>query len=234
MSMSMVDDPAAVHYPDSDGEPMAENARQALIIRTLILGFERLYAGRADVWVGGDCFWYPVEGDPRTVTAPDVIVVAGLPAPIDVNTLGSYRQWEHSPAPLLVVEVLSPSNTAADLIRKLAFYDQYGVREYWLFDPDNGLLQVYWRDGEVMAAALHPEAGWVSPATGVHLRVVNGELVASDPGGGRAWRSPLAEAERADAEARRADAEARRADAEAERARALEARVAELERRLGI
>lgn len=216
--MPMPFDTDAVHYPDSDGEPMAENARQALIIRTLILGFERRFSGRRDAWVGGDCFWYPVQGDPRTVTAPDVIVVTDLPAPIDVRSLGSYRQWEHGPPPLLVVEVLSPSNTPADMIRKLAFYDQFGVREYWVVDPDHGLLEIHWRDGDRLVPAVHPEEGWVSPFTSVRVSMVDGEVVVVDPDGERRWLAPIDEAHRADEAVHRADE--------------LAARVAELEQRL--
>ncbi len=58
--MPLIDDQSLDHafYPESDNEPMAENHRQSEIIRTLILGFQRLYVGRPDVLVGGDNFWY--------------------------------------------------------------------------------------------------------------------------------------------------------------------------------
>ncbi|MDP9472767.1 MAG: Uma2 family endonuclease [Chloroflexota bacterium] len=45
-------------------------------------------------------------------------------------------------APDLVVEILSPSTARQDRIRKLALYASYGVREYWLIDPDAKALQV--------------------------------------------------------------------------------------------
>ena len=81
MVMATVRDRALhqVVYPESDGEPMAESWLQAEVIRMLVAGFIRLFAGHPGVVVGGDNFWYPVKGDPRTVVAPDVFVIVGMP-----------------------------------------------------------------------------------------------------------------------------------------------------------
>jgi Uma2 family endonuclease len=43
----------------------------------------------------------------------------------------------------LVVEILSPSNTAIEMERKFKVYRQAGVREYWIIDPENNGLTVY-------------------------------------------------------------------------------------------
>ena len=82
MAMPLIDDRSLDHviYPESDDEPMSECALQGLAIRTLVLGFERLYSGRDDVFVGADQFWYPVKGEPKIVAAPDTMVVVGLSA----------------------------------------------------------------------------------------------------------------------------------------------------------
>ncbi|MDP9402324.1 MAG: Uma2 family endonuclease [Actinomycetota bacterium] len=39
-------------------------------------------------------------------------------------------------APLLVVEILSPSTRAADLGAKRVKYEELGVAVYWIVDPD--------------------------------------------------------------------------------------------------
>lgn len=39
-------------------------------------------------------------------------------------------------APLLAVEVLSPSSRLTDPGTKKLFYERLGVRSYWLVDPD--------------------------------------------------------------------------------------------------
>ena len=214
MSMPSIETDQAygdVIYPESDDKPMAENPLQGSVIRMLVCGFMRLFDGRDDMFVGGDFFWYPVEGDHKTVTAPDVTVIADLPQPVDYRTMGSYRQWVFSGRVLLAVEVWSPSDTAKEMIRKLAFYERHGVAECWMFDPQDGSLAVYVRVGDQFRVITDAGNGWTSPNTGVHLAVVGTELLVSDPDG-RPWSTPLEEARRADEMAARAEQMAGRAD----------------------
>ena len=63
-----------IHYPDSDGKPIAENTEQFDYIVDIKLGLEWLFAKRADVFIAGDLLWYPIEGDNKTCIAPDVLV----------------------------------------------------------------------------------------------------------------------------------------------------------------
>lgn len=226
MVATSVDNPGAVVYPESDGAPMADNPTQGRAIRYLVHGFERLFHGRSDVFVGGDFFWYPVEGQPSIVQAPDVTVIAGLPGPIADRDMPSYRQWMYGGYVLLAVEVLSPSNTPAEMTRKLAFYDRHGVREYWVFDPYAGVLQVYARQGDRLVL-VGGEQPVVCPVTGVTAAVVEGRIHVTEPGG-RVWLSALEESLRLDAELQRADVAAQRAAAESQRADAAGAEVAAL------
>ncbi|MEO0563402.1 MAG: Uma2 family endonuclease [Chloroflexota bacterium] len=46
-------------------------------------------------------------------------------------------------APELVVEVLSPSTARRDRTEKFDLYERYGVREYWIADPRDSLVEVY-------------------------------------------------------------------------------------------
>jgi prevent-host-death family protein len=69
------------------------------------------------------------------VVQPDILVICDTEK-IDAN--GKYRG-----VPTLVVEVLSPSTRNKDMTKKLNLYQQTGVREYWLIDPDQRTAHQY-------------------------------------------------------------------------------------------
>jgi Uma2 family endonuclease len=228
---------AAVVYPDSDGQPMAENTLQFEWIVTIKEGLEALYRDLPDVFVAGDLLWYPVEGDPKTRQAPDALVVFGRPK----GHRGSYKQWEEGGiAPQVVFEVLSPGNRPGELIRKFQFYERFGVEEYYVYDPDQNTLSGWQRaDGELRE--IDEMNGWTSPRLGVRFERTGETLRLIRPDGrpfltyqeqdlAREAERRRAETERqrAEAEAQRAEAEAQRAETEAQRAEA-EAQRAEAE-----
>lgn len=45
-------------------------------------------------------------------------------------------------APDLVVEILSPSTSRRDQVVKRKLYGKYGVKEFWVVDPDAGSVEV--------------------------------------------------------------------------------------------
>ncbi len=229
----------AVVYPDSDGQPMADNTKQFRWIVVIQQNLEWLFAEEADVFVAGDLLWYPVEGDNRTRTAPDVMVAFGRPK----GDRGSYRQWlEDNLPPQVVFEILSPGNTRAEMNRKLLFYDRFGVEEYYLYDPDRNSLQG-WRRSEDFLDVIDPIAGWSSPRLGIRFDLAGEELTVFRPDN-EPFLSYTEIAQRAEAERQRAEAERQRAEtehqrAETERQRAetaeeLAARLAEQLRALGV
>ncbi|MFO0805429.1 MAG: hypothetical protein U0791_20180 [Gemmataceae bacterium] len=57
-----------VHYPESDGEPMADNTLQFTWISILKWNLEHLFAKDPDVFVAGDHLIHPIEGDPLART----------------------------------------------------------------------------------------------------------------------------------------------------------------------
>jgi Uma2 family endonuclease len=56
-------------------------------------------------------------------------------------------------APDVTVEVLSPSTARTDRGKKMQMFARYGVREYWLVDPDEPRVEVYWLADDVYALA---------------------------------------------------------------------------------
>jgi Uma2 family endonuclease len=59
------------------------------------------------------------------------------------------RYWHG--APDLVIEILSPSTALNDRGVKFDTYEKYGVREYWLVDPEAKFTEVYRHDGSRFA-----------------------------------------------------------------------------------
>ncbi len=205
-----------VVYPDSDGQPMADNTKQFRYIMTIQGGLAALFAHRLDVFVAGDLLWYPVEGRNTIRAAPDVMVVFGRPP----GDRGSYQQWREADlAPQVVFEILSPGNTTTEMVRKFDFYQRYGVEEYYLYDPDRGSL----RGWQHRSSQLHEIAGingWISPWLGVRFTLEGTELVLYRPDG-RRFETFIELDQRAEAEYQRAQAEHQRAERLAERLRAL-------------
>jgi Uncharacterized protein conserved in cyanobacteria len=159
---------AQVIYPDSDGQPRANNTKQFRWILVIQQNLDWLYANDPNVFVAGDLFWYPVEGKPNIVNAPDVMVVLGRPK----GDRGSYQQWnEDNIAPQVVFEILSPGNSQNEMDRKLLFYDRYGVLEYYIYNPENNQLRG-WLRGEEGLDAIASLDQWVKSAIGNSLRPI--------------------------------------------------------------
>lgn len=216
---------AEVIYPDSDGQPMADNTRQFDYIVMIQGGLAAMFADRPEVFVAGDLLWYPVEGRTDIRVAPDALVAFGRPK----GYRGSYIQHrEGGIAPQVVFEVLSPGNTPAEMRKKLQFYDRYGVEEYYEYDPDRGTLRG-WLRREGGLQAVDPLHDWVSPRLGIRFDLEGLDLVVYRPDG-RRFETFLELEQRAEAERQRAEMERQKVSVERQRAE----RLAERLRALGI
>ena len=205
--------PPVVFYPDSDGQPMADNTKQFRWIVVIQQNLDWLFADDPDVFVAGDLLWYPVEGDNKTRVAPDAMVVLGRPK----GDRGSYKQWqEDNLAPQVVFEILSPGNTKAEMDRKLLFYQRFGVDEYYLYDPDKNTLKGWLRRGTGLDA-IKPIDDWVSPQLNIRFDTSADELQIFRPDGEK-FLSYIEIAQRAEEERQRAEEERQRAKEERQRA----------------
>jgi len=152
-------------YPDSDGQPMADNTEQFQWIVLLKENLECLFSNNPNVFIAGDLLWYPMEGHPEIRVAPDVLVAFGRPK----GRRGSYQQWrEDNITPQVVFEILSPGNTQQEMIRKLKFYERYGVEEYYIYDPDRNDFTGLQRQGNELQV-IDGIKDWTSPRLGIRM-----------------------------------------------------------------
>ena len=76
-----------------------------------------------------------LDCDNKTMVQPDLLVICG---PYDLGA----KRFEG--APDLVLEILSPSTRSKDMLLKLYKYQNAGVKEYWIVDPDRETVMVYY------------------------------------------------------------------------------------------
>ena len=197
-------------YPDSDGQPMADNTKQFELIVLIKKNLDLLFANDENVFVAGDLLWYPTEGNNKLRVAPDVMVAFGR----QKGNRGSYQQWkEDNIAPQVVFEILSPGNTTKEMTNKYRFYQSYGVEEYYLYDPDSNKLVVWLRSGDELKA-IEQVAGWVSPRLGIRFELSESELKIYRPDGQLFLSYLEVEQQRQQAEERAEQAEERAEQAE--------------------
>ena len=79
--------------------------------------------------------------DEYTVLQPDILFVSR-------ERVAAIVKERIEGSPDLVVEVLSPSTFHKDIRRKMRVYSQFGVREYWIVDPEEQTMELYQRVGE--------------------------------------------------------------------------------------
>ena len=78
---------------------------------------------------------------PLTIVQPDLMIVC------DKDKLDGRRC---NGAPDFIIEIVSPGNPADDYIRKLYYYKNAGVREYWIVDPRRKIVTVNYFEGNML------------------------------------------------------------------------------------
>lgn len=74
------------------------------------------------------------DSETLTVLQPDVSVICDLLKLDDKGCVG---------APDLVIEILSPGNTDKEMKHKYAIYEESGVKEYWVVQPEYNNVHIY-------------------------------------------------------------------------------------------
>ena len=116
------------------------------------------------------------------VVIPDIAVVCDKQKLDDAGCRG---------APDFVVEVLSPSTSSHDHLRKKMLYERHGVKEYWLVDPINRIITTYLlgHDGKFGPASFFAEESKITVQAVAGLEIYakdvfppNERIVSQSPG----------------------------------------------------
>ena len=122
-----------VIYPETDGKPMAETDIHRKLMTDFIEMLSNHFRSRPDVYVSGNLLLYYERGNPTKSVAPDVLVVFG----VEKKRRRTYLLWEEGKGPDFVLELVSKNTYRKDLKEKKDLYASvFGVKEYYLYDPD--------------------------------------------------------------------------------------------------
>ena len=86
--------------------------------------------------VGEPFYEIDIHFDGENVLRPDVIFIRNE----NKKIIG--EKWIEG-APDIVVEIVSPTSSGRDFIEKKEIYEKFGVKEYWIVDPENKVIQVF-------------------------------------------------------------------------------------------
>ena len=216
-----------VEYPSEDGEPMANDAWQWNGIVDTAKPLKMHFATLGDVYVGSALLIYYDQGNPNSAVAPDVFVTFGVPK----RNRYSYQFWQERKVPEFVLEVASDSTVEDDATVTKDLYEELGVQEYWMYDPQGNLLDprlqgygLVRREYEELPIRALASNGLAirSEVLKLELRLEEGRLRLWDPAGLRYLLTQ-------DEEKAAREAAEDRAEAETRKRQALEKRLAELE-----
>ena len=109
---------------------MAVSDEHRRVLTRILQLLEQFFRETPDVYVSGDLLMYYLQGDPRKVVAPDVLVSFG----IGQKRRRTYLVWEEGKLPDFVMEMASETTYRNDLTEKMSLYADLGIPEYFLCD----------------------------------------------------------------------------------------------------
>lgn len=117
-------------YPETIENDMPEGIKHFLLSVQLASTLLAFFSKQNDVKIFGNLMFYYEEGNPQRYISPDIMVCFGLEnAPERV-----YKLWETKVVPSVVIELASETTWFNDISKKLAIYQNLGVKEYYIYD----------------------------------------------------------------------------------------------------
>jgi Uma2 family endonuclease len=96
----------------------------------------------------GKVYYAPLDVhlDDEEIYQPDVMFVSN-------DRLSIIGEKCIQGAPDLIVEILSPATAYYDIRKKYRKYEEHGVREYWIVDPEDKSVEVHVGEGRIFKLA---------------------------------------------------------------------------------
>ncbi len=135
------DDGTNTRYELVDGvlvEMSLGTGKHGGVIRRISKRIERISEDEGTGWIavqGLVGIETDVPGQTDHVRIPDITVMSEAQWDAMEQRPGSATIFRDEPAPIIVVEVLSPSTQSTDLKEKRAEYARRGISEYWIINP---------------------------------------------------------------------------------------------------
>jgi Uma2 family endonuclease len=185
MNLTNLSQDISTLYPESDGKPMAETDIHRQLLSDLVFTLETFFQKQPDVYVSGNLLIYYVEGNPKKRISPDIFVARG----VEKRQRRIYKLWEEGAAPQVMIELTSRQTWREDLQEKWRLYEQLGVEEYFIFDPeydylDDPLVGYRLKDGKYKMMNA-PDRRLRSKVLGLELVDTGETLRLFDPNSGR-------------------------------------------------
>ena len=118
------------------------HARAMTTVSTLLEAWRLLHRKRGGLVLAGEV-GLRLARDPDTTLGVDVVYVTDR---------GLARDWDDETLieeiPILVVEILSPSDVFEDIKEKIDLYQKYRVPLIWVIDPHDRTVTIYRLDAE--------------------------------------------------------------------------------------
>jgi Uma2 family endonuclease len=115
----------------------APSSGHQIVLRECFGRFYNFFQGKqCNVFVSPFDVYLPVASGKKdsTIVQPDLCIICNASKIAVQGCIG---------APDLVVEILSPGNSRHDLHIKFDLYEESGVKEYWIIQPETRVVQVF-------------------------------------------------------------------------------------------
>ncbi len=158
-----------IFYPEQRADDMGGTSVHAKLINKLLAILLQFFEQRQDVFLSSNMNLYYEEKNPNKWYAPDLLIAFGVPT----HERSSYQVWKGKVFPQVIFEIALNSTWKDDVSEKYKDYEQFGVEEYYILDPEFEFLPApmlaFHRQGERLLSAPITDDRIFSPRLGLEI-----------------------------------------------------------------